>query len=828
MTNKLKTLFFFVVVTALGVAAVFWLYPKVHPLAGIKQTMDRKMVRLHARNIVKELGFEDEGYEVSIRFGSDRDLIRQAQAVLGLQESNRVFREGLPVHHWRVDWHKAEATQPPRGRPGGRDPDVESIIASLLGNLSVTFDMRGHLLSLTSNVADTVSLPGLDEQDARKLAEDFITNSGSLTLADEQMTDESARQKKENASDFTRISPLRLEEQQKTIGHTRTDYQFSYVANDAYLNNEVRVTVLVSGNMILRFDVDPVVPEQFTGENDNVLSETTKVISILAFIIVVSVIGFKRIRAYEIGFRTALVFGIVVAVSFGLTIYMQMRGSSGWEMLPALTLAPFFIGVVFTIVWAVTEAVGREVWKDKFSGIDLLANGYFSHSKIGEGLLRGIALGLAFSGIWLVLLFLLSHVAKIFIFPFQDQDNFLSAGNPALFLVNDEFGNNAFKVVLFVTLAVSLLRRLGTPTTALVALTAVIWGFNVQGDIHPWYLGIPVEMVMGGLLTVTFIRFDFITLFISLLTFTVSDLGTAFFYFENPSSIHSGYGMLLFMVALTAVGFVFLLTKDKISDFDRITPAFVQHVTERQRLQSELAVAREVQMSFLPAHSPNIAGLEIASECLPAKEVGGDYYDFIELGKNRLGVVIGDVSGKGTQAAFYMTLTKGFLKALAHTTPSPAGLLIQMNQLFYENVARGHFISLVYAIFDLETRTATIARAGHNPIVVNHSASNRVAFFDQPGMAMGLEKGDIFKESIRDKQVSFAEGELFVFYTDGLTEAMNKKKEEFGEQRFLESITKWSNGSAAELQKGVFEEVKEFIGKAPQQDDMTMVIVKIV
>ena len=124
-------------------------------------------------------------------------------------------------------------------------------------------------------------------------------------------------------------------------------------------------------------------------------------------------------------------------------------------------------------------------------------------------------------------------------------------------------------------------------------------------------------------------------------------------------------------------------------------------------------------MSFLPKENPILKGIDIASICIPAFEVGGDYYDFIRLGKNKLGIIIGDVSGKGTQAAFYMTLTKGFLKAIAKHTDSPAEVLTKMNELFYENVERGRFISMIYAVVDLENKLIRIARAGHNPVILS-------------------------------------------------------------------------------------------------------------
>jgi len=232
-------------------------------------------------------------------------------------------------------------------------------------------------------------------------------------------------------------------------------------------------------------------------------------------------------------------------------------------------------------------------------------------------------------------------------------------------------------------------------------------------------------------------------------------------------------------------------------------------------------------MSFLPKSNPTSYKLDIASRCAPAREVGGDYYDFIELDKKRLAVAVGDVSGKGTQAAFYMTLTKGFLRALTKISQSPAEILSQVNKLFYENVDRGVFISLVFGIFDLERRVLRMARAGHNPLIVRKIHSKKVQLANPVGLALGLDGGGKFAKSIEEEKISFQAGDLFVFYTDGFPEAMNKAKEEFGEERLLKAVEQFANKTSDEILEGIFAEMKSFAGKAPQHDDMTLVVVKV-
>lgn len=234
-----------------------------------------------------------------------------------------------------------------------------------------------------------------------------------------------------------------------------------------------------------------------------------------------------------------------------------------------------------------------------------------------------------------------------------------------------------------------------------------------------------------------------------------------------------------------------------------------------------------MQITFLPSQTPEIHGLDIASLCLPALEVGGDYYDFIEITPKKLGVVIGDVSGKGISAAFYMTLTKGFLKSQARNVFSPRQLLINMNELFYENAERGFFISMIYAIIDLEKRTLTFSRAGHNPMILRSSKKGMAEELNPPGIALGLESGEIFTRTIEERTIGIEKDDLFLFYTDGLNEAQNQFHEEFGEERLLHQVEAYTDLAAEALLQKIQTEIQQYTVNAAQHDDMTAVVIKI-
>ena len=241
---------------------------------------------------------------------------------------------------------------------------------------------------------------------------------------------------------------------------------------------------------------------------------------------------------------------------------------------------------------------------------------------------------------------------------------------------------------------------------------------------------------------------------------------------------------------------------------------------------NELEIAREVQQNFLPQSSPELPNLDIASICKPAREVGGDYYDFIQHNDDCLGVVIGDVSGKGVSAAFYMTMTKGIIKTLSRTYDSPKELLSRMNRIFYENVPKGVFISVVYAVFDYRGHCLRLARAGHNPII-RVNGEETAEFIIPRGLAIGLDAGDVFSATIEEMELPLASGETFIFYTDGISESMNSKGEEYGEERLLECINRHHDYEAQQLVDRVVLQVSRFAGESNQHDDLTMVVVKV-
>jgi serine phosphatase RsbU (regulator of sigma subunit) len=246
---------------------------------------------------------------------------------------------------------------------------------------------------------------------------------------------------------------------------------------------------------------------------------------------------------------------------------------------------------------------------------------------------------------------------------------------------------------------------------------------------------------------------------------------------------------------------------------------------EKERLQRELEIAREVQQKLLPARMPVISGFQIDGFCRSAQEVGGDYFDFFDLGDNRWGIVIADVSGKGTSASFYMAEIKGMMLQLSGHQHSPAELLVQINHFLHLNVDRHLFVTMIYGILDSPAQTFTFARAGHNSLLYIDS-TNGHQFLTPSGIGLGLDPGNLFQQKIEEVTMPLSSGDTLLFFTDGVVEAMNRSYEEFGEERVVEVLLTHAQKNCLVQRKELLASLDKFMDGQPQNDDITTIIIK--
>ena len=257
--------------------------------------------------------------------------------------------------------------------------------------------------------------------------------------------------------------------------------------------------------------------------------------------------------------------------------------------------------------------------------------------------------------------------------------------------------------------------------------------------------------------------------------------------------------------------------KEHMDELERTT-------AEKERFAKELEIAKGIQQSFLPDTAPDIAGIEIAAKNIPALEVGGDFYDFIPLGKDRWGLVIADVSGKGVPAALFMALSRTLIRASTLANADPAVAIGHANQLICEDSKTDMFVTLFYAILDSRAMTLDYVNAGHNPPLLLKGTSSDVVLLKARGIALGLTD----EMDLQSARMDLRPGDVLVLYTDGVTEAINDHEEEFGEQRLLSVIMENRTLPAAELLEKILNAISTFAGNRPQHDDITLLILHAV
>lgn len=252
------------------------------------------------------------------------------------------------------------------------------------------------------------------------------------------------------------------------------------------------------------------------------------------------------------------------------------------------------------------------------------------------------------------------------------------------------------------------------------------------------------------------------------------------------------------------------------------------NLAEQERLQKEMQVAQEIQQTLLPSDFPEVEGYEISSYYAAAKEVGGDYYDFVEVDKDTLGIVVADVSGKGVPGSLVMTMIRTALRTEARGVKDAAEVLSRVNDFVVNDMKKGMFVTLFYVIIDSKRRKLNYASAGHNPMILYRASKNKTFYLNPHGFPIGISLPDknLFRNTITSDTISLAEDDILLIYTDGITEAMNRKRALFGEERFLDVIRNHGTLPPNAFVNCLHEEILSFTEGNPQNDDITLVAIK--
>jgi len=384
--------------------------------------------------------------------------------------------------------------------------------------------------------------------------------------------------------------------------------------------------------------------------------------------------------------------------------------------------------------------------------------------------------------------------------------------------------------------AIANIRDLGPMVAGLVAGPLVGFGAGLIGGVHRYFLGgfvcIPCSLstVIAGLMGGAIYRLkkgEFVAIWQAVLFAIFMEL------------LHMGLTLLIakpYEQALAVVKEV-ILPMTCANALGMAIFAFIIHnlITERktaaeresyrhelERTEYEMETARGIQQSFLPESPPRIEGFELAALNLPARQVGGDFYDFIPVSEGKWGIIIADVSGKGVPAALFMALSRTLVRANVAEDTTASQAMQKANHLISQEAKMGMFVTLFYAVLDQAKRRLQYVNAGHNPPFVIKENSGDVVLLRASGVAMGV-MDDV---SLEEREIELGSSDIVVFYTDGITEAINMAGEQFGEKRLIETINENADLPVKDLMVRVKDEVFTFAQGQPQHDDFTLVILK--
>ncbi len=609
----------------------------------------------------------------------------------------------------------------------------------------------------------------------------------------------------------------------------------------------IRAEAIYTGNKLTEFDLKPNIPDAYKlPRTKSTAALDSLAITILVLIFITAcVFYFLNLNRKAIDHRASLVFfGIIffitLIVNFLTNVSQDIGVNDGGgppispfirQGIASLTVAAFSLGfaLFMGLAWSSGEAYHAKNKAGRFAVMTSFLRGNWYSKRFAESLLAGFFGG----GITVVIPFLTAFLLPLSSLPhlLTDANNAYNSVSPfwTVALGSIVQGNFFFLTLLFSFLFPVL--RVYLKSRWVFALVIVFLGIlfltdsNTLTSKYSLVLKFVIAAVILNIFFLLYLKFDYFSVLAANAAATLSLKALSLYHQPSPFVHSTGVKALVALGLGLLVSLVLTqLAPDK-EIVERELPNSDEDQDERARLLAEFGVARKAQEKLLPSEAPFIPGFDIAALCRPARECAGDLYDFLELQDGKLGIVVADVSGKGVPAALYMTLTKGLLTSISETRSDPGEILREVNKHLYEVCKRKSFVTLALGVLDPETKTMTYARAGHNPSLWRNATKHK--WLKPSGIGLGLNSGKTFDRLLKVETLQLATNDILVFYSDGITEAMNKEQEEYGEDRLL-TATKTTDGlSATETMNAIMLDVGNFLGEIHPQDDQTLMVVHV-
>jgi len=558
-------------------------------------------------------------------------------------------------------------------------------------------------------------------------------------------------------------------------------------------------------------------------------------ISILIFSIWVLIMLFSRIRLRLIDIKLSVLIAVLAGFMFPVLFLFEWIYSILYTFEEFAIRESFgqlfglgFLAAIGSLFYFTTTAVGdsitRDNWSEKLRTFDLIRIGKLYNRPVALVLVRAVIYSYILVGAFGLLVYLIPDSYLTISESFRtDRTIFPSLSililNGLIFL---------FCVQCILLILNGKLRLYTKNGLWIILLTGILFALIgvMPIQVGPWKTDMLIAGTLGLGIGWIYLKEDFLTILIALFLLGIHLMSAPGWVMENSPDTSLFYVSILITLIFLGLGSYGLYKGEPIDQLPQYVPDYINDLKKDERIKQELQIARVVQKSFLPGKMPLNNSFEYAAICEPAYETGGDYYDFIEIDENQLAIAIGDVSGKGIEAAFYMTFTKGVLHALCKETKSTLEILSKINSLFIKNARKGTFISLIFGIIDYEKNSFRFSRGGHNPLLHFCAETGKIKEYKPSGIGLGMAGDELFRKHISETEINLKDGDLIILYTDGVVEATNGSGKFYGEERLNRIIKRNSKLSAEKIIKAITKDLYDFGEGSDLHDDMTAIVIK--
>jgi len=500
--------------------------------------------------------------------------------------------------------------------------------------------------------------------------------------------------------------------------------------------------------------------------------------------------------------------------------------SSAAIELSGVLLGAMIIGLLFYAATTLTVLNAR-LHPMPVRGFRLLGTKAFFSRSTGAELLAGSAA----ASLVLLIPLALSGVSGLPSFRGYDDTGLLSR-SPVLSALFNTSSQEIIAIVALIGVLFPLALRFGSkrlPTMLLMLILAGITFAMLEAPFRGWKTGnLTNALLQGALVVWMYSRFGMLGALSSHASAKLLAAAGAMLVQPSLSLQSSGWAILGSLAALSGLALIAAVKgPEVVTELYGESQVRLQARSRREELLAEFNVARSAQQQMLPAKPPALAGYTLAASCEPAREVGGDLYDFLRLSDGRWGIGVADVSGKGVPAALYMTLTKGLLCAASQESADPRFIMGAVNKHLRTVTKKKMFVTMAFGALDPEARRMEYVRAGHNPAVWRRRSAGETRLLSGGGIGLGIAGTMLFAKTLATEILELEEGDAIVFYSDGLTEAMNEDQEQFGEERLMAAIERADGMHAEATHDSILREVKRFLNGGHSQDDLTIAVLRV-